>query len=129
MLDADLAPSADTPTRSGDDDVYWLATGHRPPPAEALRRIRSICEHVPDLFGALMTLVSTHQSLRHDILATAVKQFRRDLDEFDRDEVAGLLRACWHGGWQGYDAVLRARRQRSRQSSGKSLGWMKNSDD
>lgn len=118
-------PPADV-SRVDDADVYWLAATHRPSPPEALRRIKAICEQCPELFGALMTVAATHQGLRHDILAAAVKQFRRDLDPFSRDDVTGMLRACWNGGWQGFDAVLRTRRQRDRASA--TPAWMKQDD-
>lgn len=119
-------PPADA-SRVDDADIYWLAATHRPSPPDALRRIRAICEQCPELFGALMTVVATHQGLRHDILAAAVKQFRRDLDPFSRDDVTGMLRACWNGGWQGFDAVLRTRRQRDRTASA-TPAWMKQDD-
>lgn len=107
-----------------DDDLSWLAPQHRASPAQALRRIRVVCEQTDDLYGALLTVVATHQGLRHDMLASAVKRFRRDLDEFGQDDVTGLLRACWNGGWQGFDAVLRSRQGRSRKGAAMAT-WMK----
>lgn len=115
-------------TRVDDTDVFWLAATHRPSPPEALRRIRAICEQSPELFAAPMTVVATHQGLRHDILAAAVKQFRRDLDPFSRDDVTGMLRACWNGGWQGFDAVLRTRQKRERATTSALPGWMRQDD-
>jgi hypothetical protein len=117
------------PARADDHDVYWLAASHRPAPVDALRRIRHICGNCPDLFSALMTVVATHQGLRHEMLATAVKQFRADLEPYSVEDVTGMLRACWNGGWQGFDAVLRSRRTKDRQGGGgQALGWMKKDD-
>ena len=108
-----------------DDSLHWLASDHRPSPGEALPRIRAICEQRPDLFAALLAVVATHQGLRHEVLAAAVKRYRRDLDPFTQDDVSGMLTACWNGGWQGFDAVLRSRRQKGRVAGTASLGWVK----
>jgi hypothetical protein len=124
----ETATGVTSPARADDHDVYWLVASHRPAPLDALRRIRHICTHCPDLFCALMTVVATHQGLRHEMLAAAVKQFRPDLEPYSTDDVTGLLRACWNGGWQGFDAVLRSRRTKDRQAGSQTLGWMKKDD-
>lgn len=121
---ADADAAAGAAPADADDDLSWLAPQHRASPAQALRRIRVVCEQTDDLYGALLTVVATHQGLRHDMLASAVKRFRRDLDEFGLDDVTGLLRACWNGGWQGFDAVLRSRQGRSRKGAALAT-WMK----
>jgi hypothetical protein len=115
----DLAPAV--------DDLAWLLPGAVPTPADALRRIRTLCERCPDLYSALLTVVVTHQGLRVDRLATAVRQFRPDLATLTDDDVAGLLKACWNGGWQGFDAVWRAR-QRDKGQGGGRPSWLKPDD-
>lgn len=127
---APAADALDTPADSGDGPdlgLQWLAPAHRAAPAEALHRIRQICELNPELFGALMTVLCTHQGLRHELLAAALKNFRRDLDAYSAEDVVGLLRACWNGGWQGFDAVLRTRRNRDGRVTG-GLSWVKTDD-
>lgn len=109
------------------DELAWLLPGSAPAPADALRRIRTLCDRCPDLFSALLTVVATHQGQRMDRLATAVRQFRPDLAAFTDDEVTGLLKACWNGGWQGFDAVWRAR-QRDKGAGGGRPSWIKPDD-
>ena len=125
-----LAPEPDAALVDGPviaDELAWLLPGSAPAPADALRRIRILCDRCPDLFSALLTVVATHQGLRMDRLAAAVRQFRPDLAAFTDDEVTGLLKACWNGGRQGFDAVWRAR-QRDRGAGGSRPSWIKADD-
>lgn len=121
------APVDEAAGPSAGDDMAWLLPGTVPSAVDALRRIRTLCERCPDLYTALLTVVVTHPSLRPERLATAVRQFRPDLAGFSDDEVTGLLKACWNGGWQGFDAVWRAR-QRDRGHGGGRPSWLKPDD-
>jgi len=102
-------------------DVKWLAPTYRPAPAEALDRIQQICTMQPDLFGAMWCVMATHQGVPNDILAAALKQFRRDAEVLSREDVAGLMVALTNGGRQGFDAVLRTRRNVPRSAA--TLPW------
>ena len=102
-------------------DVKWLAPSYRPAPAEALDRIQQICAMQPDLFGAMWCVMATHQGVPNDILAAALKQFRRDAEVLTREDVTGLMVALTNGGRQGFDAVLRTRRNAPRSAS--ALPW------
>jgi hypothetical protein len=91
-------------------DLTWIAPSQRASPADALARIQAICEACPELFSAMLAVYATHQGVPREILAAAVKQFRRDTDSLSRDDVVSLLTALWNGGKQGFEAVLRTRR-------------------
>lgn len=105
------------------DELAWLLPGTPQGPAEVLPRVNAICAGVPDLFGAMFLLLATHQGLPRERLAAATKQFRSDLDDLSRDDVAALYTALLNGGRQGFDAVLRSRRKGERKGGG--LSWVK----
>ncbi len=105
------------------DVLAWLLPGHRAAPAEALRRIHTLCAAWPDLHAALFVAMATHQELPRDMLAAAVKQFRSDLDPYSREDVVSLLTAIWNGGKSGFDAVLRTRANSPKK--GNNLSWLK----
>ena len=94
--------------------LAWLAPNHRSEPAEALARIRDICELMPELFAAMFAVLATHQGVPREILAAAIKQFRRDTDALTADDVTGLLTSILTGGRHGFDAVLRSRKKGER---------------
>ena len=98
-------------------DLAWIAPTHRPAPAEALARVQAICSHCPELFGAMFSVLATHQGVPREILAAAVKQFRPDTEALSRDDVTSLLVAVWNGGKQGFDAVMRTRKSAPRAAS------------
>lgn len=106
------------------DALGWLSARECGTPAETLARIRAMCERLPDLYAALMAVQSTHLALPRDIMAAAIKQFRRDTDNLTRDDVAGLLAAGWNGGRQGFDAVLRTRRDGAGRPKGALPAWL-----
>ena len=108
----------------GADGLGWLLPGHRPAPAEALRRIQALCAAWTDLHAAMFTVLATHQALPRDRLAEAIKQFRPDLDAYTREDVVGLLTALWNGGRSGFDAVLRTRANAPKKGAG-GLSWVK----
>ncbi len=108
------APGVDTEPA----DIRWMLPGYAATPAESLQRIGILCARFPDLFAALLAVLATHQGLSRELMAAAVMKFRPDLAGMSRDEVCGLLVAVRNGGWQGFDAVLRARRKEPRKGGG-----------
>lgn len=118
------------PDRSGRGaapELDWLVPDRPPRPAEALERIRLLCELAgSDLHRAMLLVLATHQAVPREILASALKQFRRDLDALTREDVTGLLNALWTGGQQGFQSVLRTRKGGERKPA--NLGWLKTDD-
>jgi hypothetical protein len=114
----------EVPHEAPEEPLAWLQPGHRCAPAEALRRIQSLCTAWPDLHSALLVVLATHQELPRDMLAAAVKQFRPDLDPYTREDVVSLLTAIWNGGKSGFEAVLRTRANSPRKGGG-GLSWVK----
>jgi hypothetical protein len=88
-----------------------MSPTHRAVPAHALARIKSICENIPDLFGALQAVGATHVAVPRDVLASALKKFRPDLDSYDNKEVIAMLTSISNGGRSGFDSVLRNRKK------------------
>ena len=91
--------------------VGWVLPGQHGAPAEALGRIRFICEHTPDLFQAVWIVLATHQGVAREKLAAALRQLRPELATFTVEDIQGLLTSIWHGGQPGFDAVMRARQR------------------
>ena len=58
------------------DALAWLHPSQHGTPAACLQRIRWICEQMPDLYSAAVTVVATHQGVPRDQLAAALRQFR-----------------------------------------------------
>ncbi|HSI47680.1 MAG TPA: hypothetical protein VLA61_05395 [Ideonella sp.] len=107
--------------------LAWLLPQHRATPADALQRIRVICEQAgSELYPALLLVLATHQAVPREILAAAVKQFRRDCDAFSREDVCGLLNGIANGGYQGFDVILRTRKTGEKKSSG--FSWIREDD-
>ena len=109
---------------AADDPLAWLQPGHRAPPAEALRRIQSLCSGWDELYAAMFLVLATHQELPREVLAAAIKQCRSDLDAYTREDVASLLTAIWNGGKSGFDAVLRTRANSPKKGAG-GFSWVK----
>ncbi|MBH9579083.1 hypothetical protein [Inhella proteolytica] len=105
-------------------ELAWLLPGAQGGPAEVLPRVQWLCAQFPDLFSAMWVLQATHQGLPRELLAAATQQFRPDLQDLSRDDVAALYTALLNGGRQGFDAVLRSRRKGERKSAA-GLGWVK----
>jgi hypothetical protein len=92
-------------------DMSWMSPSHRPVPAQALSRIKSICHHFPELCSAIQAVGATHISVPREVLAMALKKFRKDLYPYDTKEVVSLLTAIANGGRSGYDSVLKNRKK------------------
>lgn len=106
------------------DPLGWLAPGHRAAPADALKRIQTLCGNWPDLYACMFLVLATHQELPRDMLAAAIKQFRSDLDAYTREDAVSLLTAIWNGGKSGFDAVLRTRANSPKKGAG-AFSWVK----
>ena len=118
------SPSVDAnPVPSDSAELAWVTPGVHGTPAQALSRIRALCQQLPDLHSVLLAVLATHQGLAREILGVAVKQFRRDLDDLSPADVASLLTSLWNGGKQGFEATLRSRRKSERK--GAALPWVK----
>ncbi len=105
-----------------DGHLGWIAPGQHGAPAEALARIRAICALMPDLYGAILAVLGTHQGLSREILAAALRQCRADAQAMEAKDVLALVTAVATGGREGFDAVLRSRSKEKRRGG---LGWVK----
>jgi len=109
------------------DEVKWIAPGHRSSPAQALKRIKALCARFPDLFQAMLAVSVTHPAVAKEMLAPAIKQFRRDTDSLSSEDMNGLLVAITNGAQQAFEAVLRTRKNAERKGGGGGGGvsWVK----
>lgn len=114
----------DAPGDAPQDPLDWLMPGHRPAPADALKRIQALCGAWPDLHAAMFIVLATHPGLPREVLAVALKQFRPDLEAYSREDVGSLLTAVWNGGKSGFDAVLRTRANAPKRGAA-GLSWVK----
>lgn len=103
-------------------DWRWLGPRHVSSPAEALERIAAICELHPDLPTAAFVVLATHLGLPREVLATALKRYRPELQAFSVADVTSMLNAMLNGGREGLEAVRRTRRT-ARQTSGGGFPW------
>ena len=90
-----------------------------------------MCGRFPDLFNAMQAVVVTHPAVSREMLAMAIKQFRRDTDALGQGDVVGLLTSVINGANQAFDAVLRSRRSADRKGADRtaaSLPWGKHTD-
>lgn len=110
-----------TETNADDKAWDWLGPRHAASPAEALARIEAACRLHADLSDAAFVVLATHMGLPREVLAAAIKQYRRELDAFSVQDVTGMLHALHNGGRQGFEAVMRTRKGASRPSA--SLPW------
>jgi len=100
--------------------------GHRSSPAQALKRIKALCTRFPDLFQAMLVVTVTHPAVAKEMLAPAIKQFRRDTDTLSSEDMSGLLVAISNGAQQAFEAVLRTRKNAERKGSGGGgVSWVK----
>jgi hypothetical protein len=103
--------AVDNPIASAVFDMAWMAPGYRATASEALPRIRALCQMHDDLFPAVFVVLASNPGVPRDILAGALRQIRPELQAFSRADVVGMLVAAYNGGRQGFEAVLRTRRQ------------------
>ena len=99
------------------DALAWLHPSQHGTPAACLQRIRWICEQMPDLYSAAITVAATHQGVPRDQLAAALRQFRPELQMHSPRDVAGMINGLWNGGKDGFEAVLRTRKNAERRNT------------
>lgn len=127
MLMSDANPSDAAAPDAGDeaaapgDDVAWLAPGARPAPAQALQRIRTLCEIYPDLFSAMFVIAATHPGVSREMLAQAVKQFRPDAEAYSVSDMVSLFVSIGTGARDAFESVQRTRKTAGRKAA--SLPW------
>lgn len=103
------------------DDVSWVAPAARSTPAQSLQRIRALCEMYPELFSAMLAVAVTHSALKREMLAQAIKQFRRDADAYSIEDMVSLLASLVNGAKDAFEAVQRTRKKAGRKAS--ALPW------
>jgi|JI8StandDraft_1071087.scaffolds.fasta_scaffold325380_2 hypothetical protein len=104
-------------------DLGWIAPGHHGTPAQTMARLRAICAAVPDLHGACLAALATHQGLPREILAAALLQCRPDARAYKREDMVSLLTALHTGGREAFEAVQRSRRTADRKAA--AMPWVK----
>lgn len=107
-------------------DVRWLSPDGPVAPKDALPRIRTICTIFPDLFGAVFAVLATHQGVPRQALAAAVKTFRSDTSALSEADVAGLFAGLWNSGREGFESILRTRKNGKCKAS--APAWVKTDD-
>lgn len=125
MPEADPSAAA-APEGGAGDDVAWLSPAARSTPMQSLQRIRALCEMHPDLFSAMFVVSATHPSVSREMLAQAVKQFRRDADAYSVEDMVSLLVSISNGARDAFEAVQRTRKTAERKAS--ALPWGKHTD-
>lgn len=111
---------------AANNEVEWIGPAARSTPGQALRRIKALCGRFPDLYSAMAVVAATHPTVSREMLAMAIKQFRRDTESLSKEDVMGLLVSIVNGGSQGFEAVLRTRKNSERKTA--SLPWGKDTD-
>ncbi|MFG6447568.1 hypothetical protein ACG0Z6_04850 [Roseateles sp. BYS180W] len=100
------------------ESLSWMAPGARAAPAQALQRIRTLCELFPDLFSAMQAVAATHSGVPREMLSRAIQQFRPDAAAYSAEDLAGLLVAITNGGSQAFEAIMRTRKNAERKVGG-----------
>ncbi len=93
-----------------------MAPDRNDDPRAALQRIEALCAQHASLFGAMLAIVASHPGVPRPLLATAIKQFRRDTDALTLEDVVGLQASIANGAQQAFEAVLRTRRGADRKA-------------
>jgi hypothetical protein len=114
------AQTAADPADAASEDGLptWLLPSGQGDPAACLQRIRWICQNVADLHSAVFTVVATHPGVPRDRLAEALRLHRPDLRAHNAADVHSLINGLWNGSRDGFDAVLRTRKNSERKSGG-----------
>jgi hypothetical protein len=127
QTEAPAEPPESSAAASADvDDVSWALPGARNAPAQALRRIRALCEGHGDLFSAMFAVAATHPGVAREILAQAIKQFRPDAEAYSAADMVSLLVSINTGGRDAFEAVQRTRKNAGRKAS--ALPWGSDKD-
>ena len=105
----------------GAREVAWMAPGVRSAPSRILRRVKALCSQHEQLFTVLFVIAATHTSTPREMLVKAIRQYRRDAETLSESDLTALLVSAGNGGLQGFEAVLRARKNAARKAS--TLPW------
>ena len=100
-----------------DEAPGWLLPRRQEDPAICLRRIRWLCQQVPDLFEALLLVCATHQGVPRPSLAAAVQRFHPALAGMPAEDALSVVNGLLNGGRDGMEAVLRSRKGAARRST------------
>ncbi|WP_428510457.1 hypothetical protein [Roseateles sp.] len=74
----------------------------------------------------MLAVSVTHPAVAKEMLAPAIKQFRRDTDSLSSEDMNGLLVAISNGAQQAFEAVLRTRKNAERKGGGGGgVSWVK----
>jgi hypothetical protein len=111
----------------GDDELAWLAPEHSATPAQALKRIETICRLQPQLFGAVSILAATHGHVRIQHLAAAIGRFHAGAAGLSERDISGLITATRTGSREAFDAVMRSR-NRAQRGGGGAPAWLGGGD-
>ena len=94
----------------------WLMPRASVAPAVCLRRIRGLCEQVPDVFEAMLLVCATHQGVPRANLAAALQRFHPALAASPVEDVLSMVNGLLNGGRDGLEAVQRSRKGAARRS-------------
>lgn len=108
---------ADEAALTAEEAPHWLLPRHGSSPVDSLRRIRWICQQVPDLFESVLLVCATHQGVPRTSLAAALQRYHPALAGLSVEDVQGLVNGLLNGGRDGLEAVHRSRRNGARRQS------------
>jgi hypothetical protein len=111
------ANAVDDATLADDEAPHWLLPRQAGSPVNCLRRIRWICQAVPDLFEAVLLVCATHQGVPRPSLAAAIKRYHPAVAALSVEDVQGLVNGLLNGGRDGLEAVQRSRKNGARRQS------------
>lgn len=111
------AHAADETTLAADEAPQWLLPRQAGSPVDCLRRIRWICQQVPDLFEAVLLVCATHQGVPRASLAAALQRYHPAVAGLSVEDVQGLVNGLLNGGRDGLEAVHRSRKNGARRQS------------
>ena len=104
-------------------NLGWFLADKPAAPADAMLRIQAICVALPDAYVVAITVLVTHPTVPKEILAAALKRFRKDFDCHSNADVVSMLIAAWNGGKSGFDSVQRTRATAPKRVA--SVPWVK----
>jgi hypothetical protein len=86
-------------------------------PRAILQHIETLCGTHAALFDAMLAVVVMYPEVPRPLMASAIKQFRRDTDTLTQEDVMGLQTSLINGARQAFEAVLRTRRGGERKAA------------
>lgn len=95
----------------------WLRPDAGADPVACLKRIRWMCDQVPDLASLVLLVGATHQGVPRARLAAALHHCRAELATMPEADVLSLVNGLLNGARDGFDAVLRSRKGANRRAT------------